>query len=490
MSSTEALLEEPSEEVPTLDENHPGEVGQSVGTEPNRSIDESAVPTSGDAKTGSGLRALAAIILSIAIIVAVGVVVTRPPAGGVALDAPEDSALPVSIIRAGQLTAPDLSRSYSGVLMARQESLLSFERGGRLLTLAKEEGDTVRAGEQLAELDQENLDAAELRTRSELAASQARLDELVAGPRKQTIDAAKARVEQLAAEVELAKLDAERQNRLWSTNATSRAAYDSAIFGLRVSENALAAQRAALDELEEGTRKEQIAIQKANVAGMQAALKEIEAQRRDSRIEAPFDGKIQTRLVDEGVVINTGTAAFQLVSHEIEARFGLPPALAGTMSPGMPVTTTLRGETRNGWVDRVEPVVDRATRTRGVYVRFAREPNESDTTSSTTSSCWVAGELPDLLFNEPHESGSNDRFWLPTKSLTRAGRGLWTVLVVPGEDDAAICERRAVELLKTDGERALIQGMIRRDERVIADGLHRLTAGLLVTPIEGSDNGE
>ncbi|MEL6110198.1 MAG: hypothetical protein AAFU85_29645, partial [Planctomycetota bacterium] len=177
--------------------------------------------------------------------------------------------------------------------------------------------------------------------------------------------------------------------------------------------------------------------------------------------------------------------------HDIEARFGLPPALAATLESGMPVTTMLRGQTRRGWVDRVEPVVDRATRTRGVYVRFDDQGNETSSADLSTRSCWVAGELPDLLLDAGKQSNpAKDKFWLPTKSLTRAARGLWTVLVVPGEDDVAVCERRAVELLKTDGERALVQGMIRRDERVISDGLHRLTAGLLVTPSEGSRDGE
>ncbi|MEO1529661.1 MAG: HlyD family efflux transporter periplasmic adaptor subunit [Planctomycetota bacterium] len=487
MSSTDALLDEPASAFPPEHEEH--SPVDSVQANTDDAVNPTATTVSEPSKPGTWSRrsvGLAIAASGIAIIGSIALMTSKPSGSGAAAE-PTDvaGAIPVSIIRAGTMTAPDLTRSYSGVLLARQESLLSFERGGRVLTLSKQEGDVVLAGEHLAELDQENLDAAELRTQSELAAAEARLAELVAGPRQQTLDAAKARVEQLTAEVGLAKVDADRQQRLIVTNATSRAAYDAAVFGLRAKENALAAQRATLDELVEGTRKEQIAIQKANVAGMQAALKEIQAQRRDSRIEAPFDGKIQSRVVDEGVVVSTGAAAFQLVSHAIEARFGLPPSVATQFKVGAIVTIRLHGQTRQGWVDRVEPTIDRSTRTRGVFIRFGESSgDEPELFERLAESGWVAGELPELLINESDASQAQDKFWLPTKSLKRGARGLWMVLVVPGDAPAVVCERRAVELLKTDGDRALVQGMIARGERIIDAGLHRVTAGLLVAPTE------
>ena len=87
-------------------------------------------------------------------------------------------------------------------------SLLSFERGGRVITLAKQEGDTVRPiwRTHLAELDQENLDAMpSLRTRRvswRHHEASARGAELVAGPRGvRRLTRQKREFEQLAAEV-------------------------------------------------------------------------------------------------------------------------------------------------------------------------------------------------------------------------------------------------------------------------------------------------
>ena len=266
-------------------------------------------------------------------------------------DASETSArtgMPVAVVRVGTVSAPALSRSYSGVLMARRESQLSFERGGLLVRVEKHEGDRVKSGELMALLDQGNLDAAEARTKSELLAAEALLAELVAGPRRQTLDAAAARVERLAAEVALAQVDARRQNRLLDSNATSRADYDSSVFGLEAKEKALMAEKATLAELVEGTRKEQIAGQRAQCASIRAALQEIEAQRRDSRIEAPYDGKIQSRLLDEGAVVAASTPVFALVSHAIEARFGVPAGLAASLPPNSKVIVRLRDQEREG----------------------------------------------------------------------------------------------------------------------------------------------
>ena len=395
------------------------------------------------------------------------------------------AALPVNVIRAGELPAPQLSRSYSGVLIARRESRLSFERPGRVLVLAVHEGDEVSGGDVLAELDQENLDAIEARIVSELAAADALLAELIAGPRKQTLLAAEARVAQLSAQVALAKVDAARQNQLIGSKATSMAARDAAQFGLEANEKALLAEQAALAELVEGTRAEKIAAQRANRDAIKASLREIEAQRGDSQIEAPFAGTIQSRLIDEGVVVDAGASVFHLVSREIEARFGLPPTIAARLAPGMPVKLELRGREKRGWVDRLEPTIDRQTRTRRVYVRFHNIAVEDARLlfESLSEEGWVPGEIPDLLTEEIDDSAAGNRFWLPTTALSRGTRGLWTVLVVPEGEASAICSKRSVELIKTDGEHVLVQGMLQRDELVISSGVHRVTDGMLVEPV-------
>lgn len=398
-------------------------------------------------------------------------------------------ALPMAVntLVVGEIAPEIQTRSYSGSLIARFESRLSFERSGRVDRIGPHEGARVESGTVLASLAQDDLDAKQHRIESELAAAQAVLDELVAGPREQTIQAAAAKVNELAARVLLAETNAKRQSKLAPQGATSQSQLDSASFGFQASRHSLIAAEALLRELKEGTRDEQIDAQRAKCEAIRGSLREIEADRADSRIVAPFAGSIQNRMVDEGAVVSPGSAALHLVSHAIEARVALPPAVAQSLRVGSDVSLRCNGQSRPGWVDRVSPTINDDTRTRDVFFRLveSQSDDQSNLFSSLSQQGWVVGEIMELIVfddagSRQSESEHADKHWLPISSLSRGTRGLWTVLVVPGSAAIETCERRFVELLKTEGSYAAVQGMLNKGERVIADGLHRVTAGMVV----------
>ena len=97
---------------------------------------------------------------------------------------------------------------------------------------------------------------------------------------------------------------------------------------------------------------------------------------------------------------------------------------------------------------------------------------------------WVPGEIPQLRIGEDDESSDPRKFWLPTEALTRGGRGLWTVYVVKGTGKQKVCEKQSVEILKTNGNLALVQGMIKRGDVVIKNGVHRIGPGMSVDIVE------
>lgn len=71
-----------------------------------------------------------------------------------------------------------------------------------------------------------------------------------------------------------------------------------------------------------------------------------------------------------------------------------------------------------------------------------------------------------------------DGIWLPIDSLSRGSRGLWTVFVaVEVVDQSATVERREVEIVHTDGDRALVRGTVFGGDRVIIAGTHRVVPG-------------
>ena len=71
-----------------------------------------------------------------------------------------------------------------------------------------------------------------------------------------------------------------------------------------------------------------------------------------------------------------------------------------------------------------------------------------------------------------------DGIWLPIDSLSRGSRGLWTVFVaVAVADQSAMVERRDVEIVHTDGDRAMVRGTVFGGDRVIIAGTHRVVPG-------------
>ena len=189
-------------------------------------------------------------------------------------------ALEVGVVEATQVTSFQRARVYTGTLVAKRRSTLAMERAGRVIKLHADLGDRVAAGQVLAQLDTRRSEAQLAVARAELAQAEAVLAELQAGPRKQTIDAARAQLETLAAQRDLARVLAVRRKRLVATRSISDEEYDEARYALEAAVARTEAARQALNELEAGTRPEQIEAQRAAVAAAEARAGRLVARHR------------------------------------------------------------------------------------------------------------------------------------------------------------------------------------------------------------------
>ena len=252
---------------------------------------------------------------------------------------------------------------------------LSFKTAGRMTELAVREGDFVKKGDLVAKLDSAQLEQQLMRDqaavasaessyqqlqtsieyqgatidsdisarRAELAQSQAKLDELLAGSRPQEIQQAQSAVADAKAWNDQARSDWERAQTLFAREDISRSQYDQAKAKL---DSTTAQLRQAEDKLalvKEGPRSEEIAGARAQVARSQAAVQTAEANRielrrkqqelaarraeiersraqvgmtqtqiADTIIQAPIDGVILVKSAEAGEVIAAGTTVVSL----------------------------------------------------------------------------------------------------------------------------------------------------------------------------------
>jgi HlyD family secretion protein len=207
------------------------------------------------------------------------------------------------------------SLTASGTVEATDADL-GFQAPGRILQVFVGEGARVQPGQELARLDTGELEAALLAARAQVAASEARLSELVQGARPQEIMSAEASLrasEERAAE---AQRELERTRVLFQGGAVSRQTLDLAETGVAV---ALAAREQAeqgLALVREGPRVEAIAMQRALVEQARANVARAEAALENAVILAPFPGVITIRHREPGEAVSAGAPVLTLLDPQ------------------------------------------------------------------------------------------------------------------------------------------------------------------------------
>jgi HlyD family secretion protein len=200
---------------------------------------------------------------------------------------------------------------WSGTVEARTIAVGS-RVGGRIKTVRASEGQRIAAGEPLLVLEAGDLDAQRLMAQGQLEEAQANLDKLVRGARPEEIDEAKAHAQTAVAALEetktgarseeiaeatarlsaaqvtadKAKLDDDRARKLVATGAIAQSQLDDADTALK---GAVAQRDAAvqvLDELKNGSRREDIAQAQARASEARASAKLVLAGSRVEDIKA------------------------------------------------------------------------------------------------------------------------------------------------------------------------------------------------------------
>ena len=368
--------------------------------------------------------------------------------------------LPVKVEAATPVDSILRERVYTGTLVARRRSALSFERAGKLVDLKTDEGERVEQGQLLASLDTRRLVARRAQAEADLAQASSVLRELIKGPRDETIAAAEAEVRNLAAQRDVSRRRLDRRAQLVESRAVSQEEYDDALFEFRAAEARVDVEQKQLDELLAGTRVEQVEAQRARVASLEARLADIKHEIEDAELRAPFAGRIAARRLDEGAVVAAGEAVFDLIEDDkLEAWVGAPPASAALVEPGMKLGVKIAGVAYDATVRSVRPELDNTTRTQLVVLDL-HEPRG-----------LVAGQVVRIGVREPVAMTG---IWVPTAALAPDRRGLWSALVV---DDAGKAAPRPVEIIENDGDRSFVRGALQPGERVIVGGAHRVVAG-------------
>lgn len=211
--------------------------------------------------------------------------------------------------------------------------------GGRLVELNVREGQRVKAGDLLARVAAEELDAAVLRDQAGFDSADARRLELDRGSRAEAIAQGEARVRDAEAVLKLAEENLKRTASLARDRILSQAELDRAAADRDRAAANLNLQSKALLELRAGARIEQRQAGGAEARKAQAVLHQSRLQAGFTEVRAPFDGVVTHRLREPGSVISPGQPVLTLARlDQLWVRIYLPQALQGQTRLGAPVT--------------------------------------------------------------------------------------------------------------------------------------------------------
>jgi HlyD family secretion protein len=268
------------------------------------------------------------------------------------------AALGIYLWRQHGASDPNTAFALSGNVDVHQVEL-AFRVSGRIAAVNVQEGDTVRTGQVLAELDpvpfRTDVDSA----KADLAQAQAQLDKTRRGFRVEEVAQARANVAQRAADLENARVTLKRQEQLVAAGLVTHQQIDDAQARVHMSEAALAAAREQLTLESRGSRIEDIEAQEALLAAARARLEKTQTALADATLLAPSNGIISVRARELGAIVQAGQTVYTLTLNDpVWIRAYVPQPRLGRIKPGMRVAVTtdsMPGRQYQGTVGFISP---------------------------------------------------------------------------------------------------------------------------------------
>jgi HlyD family secretion protein len=247
---------------------------------------------------------------------------------------------------------------------------LAFNNSERIVAVLVEEGDRVQRGQLLARLDTSRLEPQVAQAEANVASQRHMVERMHKGSRPEEKAQAVANVESAKADVikarqqyeRLQKLSAVRLNSGSEVRAVSQEDLDNAKAALDVAEAKLAVNEKAKELVFAGPRQEDVAQADAQLRSYEAQLAFMKQQLADSKLLAPSDGVVRTRLLEPGEmaspqrpVLNIAIITPKWVRAYVSERD------LGKVHKKMPASVAVDsfpGRRFDGWVGFISPVAE------------------------------------------------------------------------------------------------------------------------------------
>lgn len=398
-------------------------------------------------------------------------------------------ALPVETKNLDNATVQS-SSEFVGNIEAKQRVALAPRVAGRIIEIAVQEGDTVKKGDLILELQQDReqgeVEAAQSEVniqRANVSDAEAELSAVEAevASAEAAVQQSQADLREQEARLKLAETNLERAKFLVKQGAQSQQSLDNSTRDLNAAKAQTDALRAALNSSQKTLAASQARVNSARsaIAGEQAALQQAEARvgiATDNldfnRLTAPIDGVVGDIQPQVGDYVQVGAQVTSIIQdNALELNISVPIEQASQLKLGLPVEVIdrQRKAIAEGDISFISPRAERNSQE--VLVKAAINNNGQLKDDTVVNARVIWSEKPGLL--------------IPTESISRlAGKSFVFVAQETKQKDgktALVAKQKPVELGAIQGQSYQVISGLKPSDRLITSGILNLSDGALIT---------
>lgn len=370
-----------------------------------------------------------------------------------------DQSIPVRLRTPNQVHQP-VSVSASGSVEANVTALTAFQVSGRVARIYVEEGQSVKQGQILAELDPSDYRNAYDAAAGQAVAADAGALKAQNGLRPQELEQARIDFERTQDEYQRLKYLYDHQSLAANDYHKIEAAY-------------LAAQQ-RYDMARQGARGEEKQAASGQANSANAQLSEAKKHLNDCQLRAPIAGFIGMRRVNVGDTVASGNPVFSVLDLDpVKVRVGIPEAEIGNVHEGARAVVSipsLGGQSFEGKVEAVGVSADLASRTFTTKISI-----------SNASHLLRAGMVSE---SRVYGSAMVDALTVPGSAIVRDARGFSLVYVFDGARGRVFARR--VELGTLIGSEVEIKSGLKPSDQIVVAGQQNVQEGSKVSLTGGA----
>ena len=372
-------------------------------------------------------------------------------------------------------SSTDVQRTYPAIVLPSAEVELSFRVSGRVVELPVRGAMQVLEGDLIAALDPRDFETQVAQLESQIDQANAELSALRIGARAEEIIALEAAVASAQAQVDQARDQAERTRELAERGVAASARLEQDEASLRVAEANLQAQMEQLQIGRSGGRPEEIQAAEAAIRGLQAQLQVARNNLDYTTLEAPFEGVIARRDIENFSNVQAGQSVALLQALNIvHLSFDVPGPDVTRLTANGPEAITnkvvfdaLPGQIFDSETVEFSVQADAATQTYRGRVAVA----------NPETAFILPGKVGRLIASTP---GNGQDLTIPITAVAAAADGASFVWVV-GENDSV--SARAVTLGDLSGGHVIVTEGLETGEMIVSAGVSQIIDGMTIRPI-------